>query len=169
MDIKNSQNNTQNTPALPEKQESQESTFIPSAAENIDFVDDYTVSESKNTVINTDIEEVSDGFEKTAIINETEDNFNIDNEIQETSVSAVKSTDISNIIVEENEDNTNIELIDDEAILGVEEEYSGRIDVEQIDLVDSETQEDSNQGLLASESDDFSDEYTVPQKKSETF
>lgn len=165
LDIKNSQNNTQNTPALPEKQESQESTFIPSAAENIDFVDDYTVSESKNTVINTDIEEVSDGFEKTAIINETEDNFNIDNEIQETSVSAVKSTDISNIIVEENEDNTNIELIDDEAILGVEEEYSGRIDVEQIDLVDSETQEDSNQGLLASESDDFSDEYTVPQKK----
>ncbi len=56
--------------------------------------------------------------------------------------------------------------------IDIDENYSGRINVEQIDLVDSDNDSpqnnsytDSNDGLLASENDGFSDEYTIPQKK----
>ncbi|MGN0014709.1 MAG: hypothetical protein ACI37T_04755 [Candidatus Gastranaerophilaceae bacterium] len=66
----------------------------------------------------------------------------------------------ANELIEE-EENSEISETEKDFENNENEEYNGRIDVEQIDLVD----EDSNQGVLASEIDDFSEEEIIQTPK----
>lgn len=148
--------------------ENSTSALIPDITSNTEFIDVKSFYENEENIpsqIEPKITEETN-FQNIIVEEEIED-------IQKVQESEeVENPEVTEII-EQSEKNEEYELIKEDneiSKISVEEkefeingneEYTGRIDVEQIDLVD----EESNQGVLASESDDFSEEEIIQTPK----